>query len=75
MLILAIESSCDETAVAVSRNGREILSSEVLSQIDDKRAAALLNMLSKYCADGAQCLLFSCHTRESGMVEANVIKL
>ncbi len=34
MLIMGIESSCDETAVAVSRNGREILSNCVLSQID-----------------------------------------
>lgn len=34
MLILGIESSFDETAVAVSRDGREILSSCVLSQID-----------------------------------------
>ena len=32
--ILAIESSCDETAVAISRGGREILSSVVLSQAD-----------------------------------------
>ena len=34
MLILGIESSCDETAISVSRNGREILSNCVLSQID-----------------------------------------
>lgn len=34
MLILGIESSCDETALSVSRNGREILSNCVLSQID-----------------------------------------
>lgn len=34
MIILAVESSCDETAVAVSRDGREILSSEILSQAD-----------------------------------------
>jgi N6-L-threonylcarbamoyladenine synthase len=34
MLILGIESSCDETAVAISRDGREILSNCVLSQID-----------------------------------------
>ncbi len=34
MLILGIESSCDETAAAVSRDGREILSSVVLSQVD-----------------------------------------
>jgi N6-L-threonylcarbamoyladenine synthase len=33
-LILAIETSCDETAAAVLRDGREILSSVVASQID-----------------------------------------
>jgi N6-L-threonylcarbamoyladenine synthase len=33
-LILAIESSCDETAVAILRDGRELLVSEVSSQID-----------------------------------------
>ena len=33
MLVLAIESSCDETAAAVVRDGREILSSVVSSQI------------------------------------------
>ena len=32
--ILAIESSCDETAAAVIRNGREILSNVIYSQID-----------------------------------------
>lgn len=34
MNILAIESSCDETAAAVVRDGREILSNVVFSQID-----------------------------------------
>lgn len=34
MLILAIESSCDETAAAVVRDGRAILSSVISSQID-----------------------------------------
>ena len=34
MLILAIESSCDETAAAVVRDGREILSSVISSQIE-----------------------------------------
>lgn len=32
--ILAIESSCDETAAAVVRNGRELLSNIISSQID-----------------------------------------
>ncbi|NLB28787.1 MAG: tRNA (adenosine(37)-N6)-threonylcarbamoyltransferase complex transferase subunit TsaD, partial [Clostridiales bacterium] len=34
MVILAIESSCDETAVAVVRDGREVLADEVFSQAD-----------------------------------------
>ena len=34
MNILAIESSCDETAAAVVRDGREVLSNTVFSQID-----------------------------------------
>ena len=34
MLIFAVESSCDETAVAVVRDGREVLADEILSQAD-----------------------------------------
>ena len=34
MLVLGIESSCDETAAAVIKDGREILSSIIYSQID-----------------------------------------
>ena len=34
MNILAFESSCDETAVAVVRDGRTVLSDAVLSQAD-----------------------------------------
>ncbi len=34
VLILAIESSCDETAAAVVKNGREVLSNVIFSQID-----------------------------------------
>ena len=34
MIILGIETSCDETAAAVVRDGREILSNVVVSQID-----------------------------------------
>jgi len=34
MLILAIETSCDETAAAVSQNGTQILSSVINSQVD-----------------------------------------
>lgn len=34
MLILGIESSCDDTSVSVVKNGREILSNVISSQID-----------------------------------------
>ena len=34
VVILAIESSCDETAASVVRNGREVLSNVISSQID-----------------------------------------
>jgi len=34
MLILGIESSCDETSAAIVRDGREVLSNIILSQAD-----------------------------------------
>ena len=37
MDILSIESSCDETAAAVIRDGREIISSVVATQIEEHR--------------------------------------
>ncbi|HMB78159.1 MAG TPA: tRNA (adenosine(37)-N6)-threonylcarbamoyltransferase complex transferase subunit TsaD [Kiloniellaceae bacterium] len=37
MIVLGIETSCDETAAAVVSDRREILASRVLSQIDDHR--------------------------------------
>ncbi|HHY52646.1 MAG TPA: tRNA (adenosine(37)-N6)-threonylcarbamoyltransferase complex transferase subunit TsaD, partial [Clostridiales bacterium] len=35
--ILAIETSCDETAAALVENGRTILSSVIYSQIEEHR--------------------------------------
>ncbi|HTH15285.1 MAG TPA: tRNA (adenosine(37)-N6)-threonylcarbamoyltransferase complex transferase subunit TsaD, partial [Magnetospirillum sp.] len=37
MLILGVETSCDETAAAVVRDDRTILSDVVLSQLEDHR--------------------------------------
>ena len=37
MIVLGIETSCDETAAAVVNDKREILSNRVLSQLDDHR--------------------------------------
>ena len=44
VLILAIESSCDETAAAVVKNGREVLSNVISSQI------ALHNLIWRCCS-------------------------
>ena len=38
MIVLGIETSCDETAAAVVNGSREILSNVVLSQLDEHRA-------------------------------------
>lgn len=37
ILILAVETSCDETSVSVIKNGRDILSNTVLSQIESHK--------------------------------------
>ena len=37
MKLLAIESSCDETAAAVVENGRHVLSSVINSQMEEHR--------------------------------------
>ena len=37
LIILAIESSCDETAVSIVKNGREVLANIISSQIDIHR--------------------------------------
>lgn len=37
MLILGIESSCDETAASIVRNGREIVSSVISTQIEEHK--------------------------------------
>lgn len=36
MLILGIESSCDDTAAAVVKNGRDIISSEIISSAEEQ---------------------------------------
>ena len=37
MRILALESSCDETAAAVVEDGRRVLSNVVASQVEEHR--------------------------------------
>ena len=37
MLVLGIESSCDETAAAVVRDGREVLSNVIASSLEEHK--------------------------------------
>lgn len=41
-----------------------LLLDEALSQLDDARAARMLELLGAWCRAGGQCLLFTCHGRE-----------
>lgn len=43
---------------------------EALSQLDDKRAAGALGLLTAYCDDGGQCILFTCHGREEALLDS-----
>lgn len=38
---------------------------EGLASLDDVRAGAFLSMLSSFSENGAQCILFTCHSREA----------
>lgn len=50
ILILAIESSCDETAAAVVKNGRDVLSNVINSQIDiHKRYGGVVPEIASRC--------------------------
>ena len=58
------------------RNERpSLLLDEILSQIDDTRAKNILEMLGEYAKDGTQCLLFTCHTRESSMTAFPAVRM
>ena len=45
MKILAIESSCDETAAAVVENGRIVRSSVIASQVEDQHKFLFMKTL------------------------------
>ncbi|WP_280772286.1 tRNA (adenosine(37)-N6)-threonylcarbamoyltransferase complex transferase subunit TsaD [Salipaludibacillus daqingensis] len=68
--ILAIETSCDETSVAVVRNGRDVLSNVVSSQIEShKRFGGVVpEIASRHHVEQITFIL------EEAMKEANVSK-
>lgn len=46
-----------------------LLFDEALARLDDRRAAAMLAAMVRYCRGGGQCLLFTCHTRERALLK------
>ena len=72
-LILAIESSCDETAGAILRNGREVLAQFVASQVDLHRIYGGV-VPEVACRAHMECLLpgVDAMLRESGVAPADL---
>jgi len=73
MLILGIETSCDETAAAVVRDGRTILSSEVSSQIPlHEKFGGVVPEIA--CRAHGECLIPVIHTAlaDAGAVLADI---
>lgn len=70
MNILSFESSCDETAVAVVRDGREILANTVFSQIDVHKqyGGVVPEIASRYHIEKISQLTEEC-IRRSGLAE------
>ena len=71
ILIMGIESSCDETSVAIVKNGREVLSNIINSQIDihtefggvvpeiaSRCHTEVINQVMKKALEEANCSLY-----------------
>ena len=73
MNILSFESSCDETAVAIVRDGREIISNVVFSQIDIHKiyGGVVPEIASRYHIEKISQLTEEC-IRQSGLDESEI---
>ena len=73
MNILSFESSCDETAVAIVKDGREVLSSVVFSQIDVHKiyGGVVPEIASRYHIEKISQLTEEC-IRRSGLSEEEI---
>ncbi len=54
----------------ITKEPLPLLLDEVTARLDDTRADSLLSILSRLAGEGAQILLFTCHTREATMLQA-----
>lgn len=73
MNILSFESSCDETAVAIVRDGREVVASTVISQIDIHKVygGVVPEIASRYHIEKISQLTEEC-IRQSGLTEDQI---
>lgn len=73
MNILALESSCDETAAAVVRDGREMLSNCIASQADEHRlyGGVVPEIASRRHAEAVSAITHDA-LREAGMTLADI---
>lgn len=46
---------------------------ETLSSLDDTRATAALELVSRFTSEGNQCILLTCHSREANLCDADSI--
>ncbi len=75
-LILGIESSCDETACAVVKNGREILSNVIASQADfhEKFGGVVPELASRMHVDAVYpCILEALETAKVGFDDLSAV--
>ncbi len=73
MNILSFESSCDETAVAIVRDGRQVVASTVISQIDIHKVygGVVPEIASRYHIEKISQLTEEC-IRQSGLSEDEI---
>ncbi len=73
MLILGVESSCDETAVSVVRDGREVLADEILSQVDIHAAyGGVVPEIASRCHVEAVAALASAAIEKAGITKNDI---
>ncbi len=53
---------------AIAKEPLPLLLDESLARLDDRRAAAMLSTLVRYCGQGGQCILLTCHGREASLL-------
>ncbi len=74
MKILAIETSCDETAAAIVKDGRELIASVVVSQIEkhQKWGGVIPEMASRFHLEAIDQVLSDCLAKAKMTIETDI---